>query len=206
MRGQKSYCHAFLCFCSFLTVFSIEACDNGNPIGSSPRSTVILPLSSGNRWEQAVLVYDTAGTIIDESAIIITELGRDTLMYGRQFFLDGSLWWTNMDSGAVYINQTTLEVFGPKFTLRFKYPAMAGDVYQSDGYDVRVSTIDTVIQVPAGLFRCIKYEFSHVMRLWDEYVSPDKGVVKSVMYFANRYPKDPMKIQYVDQLKSYRLN
>jgi hypothetical protein len=70
---------------------------------------------------------------------------------------------------------------------------------------MKVASIDTLIRVPAGFARCIKYESYHSGILdADFYVSPGLGLVKSDNYFGENYHHNPLQVKDFIELRVFK--
>lgn len=150
-------------------------------------TTVIVPLSVGNKWIRAVALYDTSGNVFSSSTDSIVVL-RDTIVFG-------SRWFVLKKQGLEYpmVNRPDglwcLNGAGTPF-IWYKFPAVKGDsFYQGSTIPERIYMIDTVITLNMGSFTC--YEYVQEIAPWVgaiggsrfiQFLSPNVGYIKSEFY------------------------
>jgi len=194
------------------------ACKN-NPVDSNPPVVHIIPMKVGNSWTYAQTNYDTLGNITSSGEFKFL-VAKDSLIAGKTFFavfrdtlvassyyhgyFSGLPWRVNTDSGLVKIKD--LLPNGPYLILEYKYPALTNDFFIRDDLGAKVIATNVSVQVPAGTFNCIKYEFSYGLRLFEVYIQPGLGEIKSVAYFGYNPFSKKDSVSSTTALKSYILN
>lgn len=173
------------------------ACSDKNEEESVPTLPAgdIVPLAVGNQW--VFNSYNNDG-IIDATITmdIEDELSNNRFQYG---------WTVNYTNGNYRYSQGTscLKYDGyyeGDFTynlLLYKYPAKKGDEYYFGVGKLIVSSLYEVITVPAGTFKCIRYE-----QYWTNFdcyiwVSPGVGQIAE---------SKTLNGPYYRRLKSYKIN
>jgi hypothetical protein len=192
-----------------LFIALLIGCKKNNIVSYNVNSSQnLIPLEKGNTWYYSGIVYDTLGTIKDNYSLVYDVRG-DTIIFGKKLTPYSGYYVTNTDSGLLAFGGYSLYPAAPYDTvvhyyLLYKYPAKTGDRFDQGR---RVGTLDTVIVVPAGSYHCIRYMlyYDNVL-LYEDYISPGVGLIKSVYYFAFFYSKNPSAINGFIELKSYKLN
>ena len=190
-------------------VFLYVSCKNdSNPVATIPVAEIV-PLKIGNSWTASQTNYDTLGNIVS-SVEFTSSVTKDTTVLGKTFFFtasgDSRPWRMNTDTGLVHVKYPFYFSDPPSLYLDYKYPTSVGDFFRRDDLDGKVIATNVTVQVPAGTFSCIKYEFSYGLRLFEVYVQPGVGEVKTVSYFAlNPYSRKD-SVSSIIVLNSYHLN
>ncbi|GBD87654.1 hypothetical protein BMS3Abin03_01588 [bacterium BMS3Abin03] len=158
-----------LLFFLLLLLAAFAGCNKEDNIVTPAAKTLeIVPLKVGNVWSYQTTTYDTSGNIISTSVDSFS-IVSDTIINGRKTFIlsTGVLRWNNESGYWVSTNTDSL--------LLYKYPANVGDQYSSD---LKVISIDSMIVIPRGTFRCYGYSGSVAI----DYVSPGVGLTKEEWY------------------------
>lgn len=194
MKGRE-VCLALFC------IFIAPSCHQNNPLGPYDIHAEIIPLSVGNSWEYDGIAYDTTGSVL-EQYVEIHEVPRDTLVFGRQFYLYLG-YCADTDSGMIRAVplQDRLQL-----KLIYKYPTSAGEQYLSEQTNCTVASLDTLISVAAGSFHCIWYRFTtYGMNYRDEYISPGVGLIKGISYYVSGPVANIGNVMDQVELKTYLL-
>ena len=206
-------------------------CAKNNPVASNPQSGIV-PMRVGNTWTYNSTVFKSTGSVVNQSTITCA-VSRDTTVAGQDMFQYGlhcidarsvgyppvvvivdslhAMWCANVDSG--FIQYTALSGNpSANSSLLFKYPVNQGATYQSMGvsnyqrssFSVLASSSDTLVNVAAGSFHCIRYQFFYQNYLMDDYfVCPAVGLVKLVAYYGYDYPASAQAEMSVQELTNY---
>jgi len=162
-----------LCVAPFLACDDLSQATSGDHIkgGSGP----LIPLAAGNQWVSVTTHFDTLGNVdtVMAPATLVT-ITKDTLINGTMWFvhpwLDVQVAYRSSDQGIhtrlVSPNDDTTE-----FMLH-RFPAVLGDTlpypivlfngsnpkyYSNSSQTSQLTSLDTVITVPAGTFRCVRF-------------------------------------------------
>ncbi len=210
--NRRSFNFSIL-FCFLLVAGTIPASDETNATNSNANPTDLIPLTLGNMWTYKDIKYDTTGALVDASTYMVTS-AKDSVLYGRLMH-HAAGWYTNADSGVIqYFGYSTTGINGPLdtasyFGLFLKYPVVKGASYYSPLGGVSVPSIDTMINVPAGSFHCIRYNFHSMLalkyELFDYYVCPGVGIVKAIYYYGYNDLDAPTRIFIDQELQCYAL-
>ena len=193
---------------SFLLFSIFYGCDKSNPVSNSTSSQNLIPIAKGNTWYYSGVAYDTVGNV-RENFGEIHDVRGDTILFGKKLTFYSGFYVTYTDSGLIAYGGYSVSSDAPNDTvanyyLLYKYPAQTGDSFD---YGMKVGTIDTLVNVPAGSFHCIKYMgYTNSVLYYDVYISPGIGLIKVVSYFGANYIKEQSKVSSYMELKSYNLN
>ena len=179
----------FLIFCAFCLA---AGCGDDDATGPNYRG-VILPLAIGNKWvgTQIHISPSNDTTFHTKTRELIQRIRmNDELWYFTRQILDDD----TTDLGTLYANRpdglwafSVTDSFTGEAFLMFKYPAREGDGYflGSDEYApyVTVISIDSLVTVPGGTFRCYCYVVlpppnSADLPVIVLYLAPNKGFIK----------------------------
>lgn len=168
----------------------------GQPPTVAKPDKPIMPLTVGNQWTFRVARYDAQGQFNGFEKEINTVKGVFELPQGKFYAFEKSgitLYHSYLKEG---IGDTVLDIsdetalmeykYGPDLCYRF--PARAGDSYISIRKDdhqpyerCRVVATDVRVEVPAGTFQCIQYNYELVDEdggISVQYVAPGVGLVR----------------------------
>ena len=196
---MKNTCFVFVVIC--LSAFILAACHKNTPTETNAiERTPIVPLSVGNSWFYSGVTYDTLGSIIEpflESVVI----SKDSLISNKRYFLYNILFSINTDTGLVSIDGQTKNYY-------YKYPVLLGETFHSIlAVDFYVSCLDTIIQVPAGTFHCLRYEaFYGDVRIESFFLSPGTGEIKLITYQSAFSQKNDQRVYLIHVLESDVIN
>jgi hypothetical protein len=157
----------------------------------------IVPLSVGNTWSYSGISYDTLGSIV-ESYLESSGVSNDSIISAVRYFLYDNSWWSsNTDTGLVCLYRQ-----GSQYL--YKYPVVKGEKFLSIFGDTYVSCVDTIIQVPAGSYNCIRYEHlvNGNIRYQTKFISPGNGVVKFITYQSAFSEKEDQRVVSIAALNS----
>lgn len=180
-------------------IFLILACDS-EPTGSNLAVGNLIPLDGGNEWRFTQTLFNSRGNVIDTEADSIVLIADTTLNEQRWFYREyhgHHLAYRNTGSGVQV--RLVSEHTSPQTQTLYKYPARIGDrfnypeVYFSgdsawidpEHMLARVVSVDTLITVPAGTFRCYQYRLTdrELNIGWrDEFISPQYGWIMKARY------------------------
>ncbi|NCS90736.1 MAG: hypothetical protein AUJ54_09315 [Ignavibacteria bacterium CG1_02_37_35] len=190
----------------FFTLF--YGCEKSNLVSYIVPTPDFIPIAKGNTWYYSGVAYDTLG-MVREKFGEIHDVRGDTILFGKKLTFYAGSYVAISDSGLIgyagySTNSNTPNDTTVYYHLLYKYPAKTGDKFN---YGMRVGTIDTLINVPAGSFHCIQYMGYYQGTLYyNSYVSPGTGLIKIEAYFGDNYPANPSKVSSTIELKTYTLN
>jgi hypothetical protein len=152
---------------AFLVIWM--GCSQDSP--TSPKSSGPLwPLKVGNFWSYT----ETTSNNYYKQTREVTETS------GAAYTCKYTNYWRSGIgsgySGGYYEAENRADGYYEDGEFQFKYPAKAGDKYQSGNRSVTVKATDVSVTVPAGTFKSIEYDFGN-STYW---VSPGVGLVKQV--------------------------
>jgi hypothetical protein len=183
-----------------LSFLILDGCNKSNPVESNNLTQSIVPLAVGNSWTVLVTYYDTLGPTQVHSEEVFKVYG-DTTILSKQFFTYNGFPCANTDSGLVMYTGYSVSSTA-SYHLLYKYPTYSGDSFDDS---MEVTSIDTLISVPAGAFHCIKYQdYSSGIRFEDDYISPGIGIIKIVDY-AMLHTNNSLQIEFSRELETYTL-
>jgi hypothetical protein len=199
MKSTLIYLRNFMLVVALLAISA--SCHKSNPVAPNPTALQIVPLTVGNTWSYDGVFYDTTGSVLQ----VYGELHlvqQDSSLYGRTYYVYDGL-CANTDSGLVQTYSSPSSTYS---FLIYRYPAQLGYSYRSGNFIAVVSQLDTLVQVPAGSFHCIRYTYTYdSLKCYEEYVTPGIGRVKRVAYYSSGAPNSIGHIEDVIQLKTYVL-
>jgi hypothetical protein len=143
---------------SFLVVI-INCSKKSDDITGISSNEKIIPLAVGNKWlyttynvstgaEQATLTIEIFGKINDS-----TYWRRHTVDY-----FDKSYYY--MTEGVVALEKDGYHEGNLANNLLFKYPTKKGDTYiYGTVFKIKVADLKASVTVPAGTFKCVRYDF-----------------------------------------------
>lgn len=156
------------------------------PIEGKTNKNVIQSLNIGNLFIFNSKIWDQKA---DKDSIYINEMLilRDTLIGDTRWFTsdkEGKSWIGNKPDGLHHMSLENGKIIFD--VLYMKYPAKVGDTYFADSLNWTVKSIDTLITVNAGKFRCLYY-YGVVPGLqefyWHRFYCPGIGNIKDVVYW-----------------------
>ena len=160
---MKNYSISY--FVVVLLLLSLISCKEES--STEPETTSSLyPLKVANVW-----TYDKATNLGDYEDIYLVEAKVSDTIFKVKFTSSGSM-GDNREETIVAENKS--DGYYQDGTIIYKYPAEAGDTYQSGSRTITVIATNVSITVPAGTFNCIEYE-SGGSTYW---VSPGVGQIK----------------------------
>ncbi len=193
----------------FTILLFLDGCDKSNPVEVNHSPQSIIPLVVGNTWNFSGTSYDTLGSV-NEIFGELYKVSGDTVIFGRKLTVYAGQCCANTDSGLIAYSGYGVSSLSPNDTivsyrLVYKYPTYTGDRFN---YDIRVGNVDTIINVPAGSFHCIKYQnydpISGIL-YGDTYISPGFGPVKYVSYYGSYCQHNPSQLEGISNLNTYTL-
>ena len=211
-----------------------------NPISKPLDTSVISPLVTGDEWIYEVTLLDSAGVQV--------EYLQDTVRVGLSADLQGETWYLVSHHNKNINNDPTFSFFfanrkdgyyffdegKQKPSLSFKYPALAGTIYndrvdtlfgsgrnfQGSHSYTKVISSDEIITIGSSTYQCYHYQsFEYFFEngsdtvnhkpITDNYFTPGIGQIKSIMRFEESFnPKTGVTIKNgseITTLKSYTL-
>jgi hypothetical protein len=137
---------------SLLILFSACSDKNEEIIEPPLPEGDIVPLSVGNQW--VFNSYNSETNVLDATITmdIIDKLSDNRYQYG---------WTVEYINGDFRYSQGTCQLKEDGYyqaSLLYKYPAKKGEEYSNGLSNIKVSSLYEVITVPAGTFKCIRYE------------------------------------------------
>ncbi len=197
---------------STVIIFLTTGCKkfSDNPVGPNG-STGLYNLKVGNSWSYSVkdfIIINGKDSVTNQYEATDTIL-RDTVFNGYTWYSYNPKWspdedWiTNKEDGVWGAHRNDIGKFDE--TLFYKFPCSKGDIFAGPGFDyyTKVITIDTIIAVSAGNFKCIQYQYISNdptnQDISNIFISPGIGDIK---YIGESAPQ-PLKEYF--ELKSYSL-
>ena len=138
---------------SVCIVYFLAACsENDKSINPNPPD-VIFPLEIGNQWVYQNLDQDTI-QYIDTLNCLSAKVINNNKYYLIQYADSKSgILITNKAKGVYYLQDSIEDV------CMALYPCVAGDTFHYvRNYTFVVASTDELVDVPAGSFKCIKYQ------------------------------------------------
>jgi hypothetical protein len=147
----------------------------------------IVPLSVGNQW--VFDSYNSKTHTLDATITmdIIDKLSDNEYQFG---------WTVDYINGDFMYHQGTCQLKEDGYyepALLYKYPAKKGEEYSNGLSNIKVSSLYEVITVPAGTFKCIRYEtyWSDFEGGWNfdcyTWVSPGVGQIAESKEIGGNY-------------------
>lgn len=206
-----------------LLVGSFLSCSD--PVSSPPESepaSSIRPLTIGNQWfgtreryGQAGMIetYHSTATVVGDTTV------SDTLWFEIFHETDDTsqfafTWSSYLRDDSV--GQWEAMSFAHPATLLAKYPANALDSFPLyvGAFDtivpLVVTSIDTILTVPAGEFSCYNYSYT-ILANWDDTItvsywfSPGVGMIKTETYGKQSAMDTATYLEYLWELDSFDL-
>lgn len=201
IRAKHSFARVFVLLCVSLALFSCES----NPVAPSSEEIGWIPFKKGNLWKFIRTYYDPLG-----NAILVQQntdsifIAADTVLEGKKWYyrhyLGHKLAYRNTSSG-VMARLVSANTIATPF-VQYKFPVQTGDTFgfpivffsgnqawlDDMTYTATVMSLDTVITVPAGSFRCLQYRLQRVSDIFswqDEFIAPRLGWVKRDSYYSS---------------------
>jgi hypothetical protein len=184
---------------SILIILISLSCHKESPTESNPIEKIpIVPLNLGNSWIYSGTSYDTLGSII-ETFSQHYNVTKDSVISNVRYFLFNGYLSVNTDSGLI-------SIVGFKKEYYFNYPVLLNERFHSLANDYFILSLDTIIQVPAGTFHCIRYEcYNGNIRIGTDFISPGNGVIKFITYQSFFSLKDDQRIYSINFLDSFTI-
>jgi hypothetical protein len=202
----------FFYFLPILITLSFFSCD----VTESNYTSSILPITVGNYWDYQLIQYkydevDSSIIYLDTSLVHMNVVKADTLESFAGFYIENYIVYLGWDvSAVVFANKEDglyiARRFGffnppppPKIEKALSYPTFVGDSTNFDYHIIRTLSINEIINVSSGSFKCIVYEvFDDNMLVGKLWLTPNVGIVKYWQLFG------VVNLEY--ELKSYKLN
>jgi hypothetical protein len=202
----------FFYFLPILITLSFFSCD----VTESSYTSSILPITVGNYWDYQLIQYkydevDSSIIYLDTSLVHMSVVKADTLESFAGFYIEDYIVYLGWDvSAVVFANKEDglyiARRFGffsppppPKIEKALSYPTFVGDSTNFDYYIIRTLSINEIINISSGSFKCIVYEvFDDNMLVGKLWLTPNVGIVKYWQLFG------VVNLEY--ELKSYKLN
>jgi hypothetical protein len=174
-------------------------------VGATVDTSVIVPLTVGNRWIYEVSALDTLSNSLKPERVDTHEVLRDTIIEDERWFEVAGM----MPPGGLATNRPDgfwqkrpdYETF-----IFLKYPAPIGEEYKvqlgrSEVFN-RLESTGVAITVPAGTFICLKYSQIIQPQGWilDYYIAPGQGGIR-----MDAFDWDGIRVQMRSELKEIRL-
>lgn len=159
----------------------------------------LIPLEVGNKWSFNINYFDRAGNI--------EAIYKDSIEFYADTLIDNKTWVCRKYYGHVLAYQNTtrgvaIRLVSPNtpddvyiqynttfFELVFKYPTVFFSGYLASisdtNYTATVLNTDTLIEVPAGSFKCYQYRINNknMDYYWTEkFISVNNGWIKDDTY------------------------
>jgi hypothetical protein len=121
----------------------------------------IMPLKVGNEWRIEIKTFDTTGVLL-RTFYDTVRIVSDTIILSEKWYLAepwGSLLSNRQDGLWMWVDQDRESP-----VIAAKYPAAIGEKYSTgddSAFYMTIESIDTVIQVLAGTYHCIKYRVNN---------------------------------------------
>ncbi|HET9135786.1 MAG TPA: hypothetical protein VFO76_04050 [Candidatus Kapabacteria bacterium] len=175
---------------------------------SSTNTSVLIPLSTGNKW-----IYRTTYTDIDGQVLSTTidssYIGLSVYVNGLKYYFYNTQGSDTQSDIRLFRNTSEgviqLDEHSQTEVLEFKYPAKAGEIYtissnefSSFSVNMEVVSIDTEITTQKGTFMCYEYRPSaseRINSISDIFIAPNVGIVREVEAnapFDNGGSPDPL--------------
>ena len=172
-----------------LAALVIFGCSPTGTTGPVDHDHEIVPLRVGSQWTW--FVADSGASPFFRDTTVKAIIVKDTVVGGnRWFFADhadlvatSSMSWMRNDATGLYQSMPPF----PFGYLTFQYPAHVGTTYLGAAMQLRVTSADALVTVPAGTFHCVVYVEPDPrptapanMGIRWLYVAPGVGIVKDV--------------------------
>lgn len=175
-----------------LVILFAYSCD----VNESNYSSDILPIKEGNSWDYQLIEYkynelDSNIVYLDTSIVHMKVVKVDTLGSFAGHYIENYLVYLGWDvSAVVFANKEDglyiARRFGffyppppPKIEKALSYPTFVGDTTHFDYYIIRTSSLDDIMNVSPGIYKCIVYEvFSENVLVGKLWMVPNVGIVK----------------------------
>lgn len=185
-------------FTAALVILFAYSCDVNEP-GYSGN---IIPIKVGNNWDYRLIQYkydevDSSIIYLDTSIVHMNVVKADTLGSFAGHYIENYLVYLGWDvSAVVFANKEDglyiARRFGvfyppppPKIEKALSYPTFIGDTTHFDYYIIRTSSLDEILSLSSGTFKCIVYEvFSENVLVGKLWMSPNVGIIKYWQLFG----------------------
>lgn len=185
-------------FIAPLVIFFAYSCD----VNEISYSSIILPINVGNSWDYRLIQYkydelDSSIIYLDTSLVHMNVIKADTLESFAGYYIENYIVYLGWDVAAVVFanKEDGLYIarrFGffyppppPKIEKALSYPTFIGDSTQFDYYIIRTSSLDEIVNVSSGKYKCIVYEvFSENVLVGKLWMLPNVGIVKYWQLFG----------------------
>lgn len=167
---------------------------------------VIMPLTETNYWTYKLRFSDS--TITSSNDISTRILTGDTIIENERWFKNFPYYFINKSDG-LHVKTVDGWYLGYKDMLYAKYPAIAGDTFSFNNLFCTVISVDTIIQVPAGQFRCYFYQKTltafpddtNVIYTNNQFFCPGIGLIQDEYYTFDNFDK----MRSIYELIEYKL-
>lgn len=137
----------------------MAGCGESSPSGNDNdpnNAKPLLPLAVGNQWLYESTIYDSTGRATSKKDT--TAIRMDTTIQGEKwyFFNDDRVTPTASRTDGIYYWDTKLNVA----RLYLKYPGTVGSTYERGSQRYTITSINTNVDVPAGVFSCYQVGFT----------------------------------------------
>jgi len=154
---------------------------------------VIMPMAPGDTWNYGSAWFDSTGVVTYSFTVEMSTYGPDTvgsfIGYGFYNFLlwPLSILFENEPDGVYSTNDPSAELIGTgpsspqpiEIDKALSYPTYPGDTLTYRGYLIRTQSINEMMTVPAGSFKCIHYDaYSADVLSYQLWLSPNVGMVR----------------------------
>jgi len=186
MEKVFSILSVFIIFFAFSCRYDDPVKDDGgdnNPDTNSTKETYhdFYPMRVGTEWEYTYLdQFESYGKFIYK--IYANEVKDSDTIFKLQEYWSDKHEYIKKNEGVYYRNSVT-----DTFKLLYKYPALLNVEYEWGTQKITIKSIDTIINVPYGEFKCFLYSFESLDGSNNTYVNhyfiaKNIGIVKGVSY------------------------
>lgn len=198
-----------------MMICSVNSCKKNDSVGSGTMMfpDTIIPLKVNNEWNYSYQRYNYLNEVTYTSDTTLA-ISKDTIMFGLRRYKFNT--FSSLFYDQAWYNQSTegfqvvADLPGFKDSIvYFPYPPKLGYVYGLiKAYKWKITSIDTSIITPAGVYTCIVYRYDHLVAPVEYYVCPGVGIIKiNEWYMTNPGEKNypGFRLNEVYTLKSFSL-
>jgi hypothetical protein len=209
----------------FVTLFVflslLAGCSEDTIVSNSHTVQEVFPLHVGNNWKYLWNEYGVLGDIIRRDTDFV-HVDSVTSYNGKPAFaLNGSMIYLYSGNDLMYVSSYNTTGESPLIILRYPVKVnesiTVSDTTDPSGHQVlrtiRLASVDSIITVPAGTFKCLFYETYRIQGrageldtffISQEYYALGVGRIKGNHY---AYHNNGVKRPYVfEELHSYTVN